>query len=341
MSSPMPSRNSGTRTWRVYTLLVPSVVAAGALLAPVAAEACATCGCTLSSDAALGFGVMPGWRLSLEYDYIDQNELRNGTQAVTTVPNGTELEHDTLNQYITAGVSYAPNFDWSFQLFAPYVVRSHSTYGTYESSEPLPDLSYASFAKLGDIRLIANYQGLLSSGDLGVQAGVKLPTGEYGTAIHFSSGPLAGQPLDASLQPGTGSTDVIVGAYYQRPLSRSFEFFASAQFQAAVRERLDQPGDNYRPGNSTTAIVGLRYEADPRWVPQLQLNLLHKAPDTGALADVQNTAGSVLYMSPGITLQLAHKLIAFGFVQLPVYSNLYGYQLFPHFSASVGLSYTP
>ena len=333
---------AGQRACRGYPLLVASVVAAGAaLLAPASAEACATCGCTLSSDAALGFGVLPGWRLSLEYDYINQDELRNGTRAVTTVPNGTELEHDTLNQYITAGVSYAPNFDWSFQLFAPYVVRSHSTYGTYESSEPLPDLSYANFAKPGDVRLIANYQGFMSSGELGVQAGVKLPTGEYGTAIHFSSGPNAGQPLDASLQPGTGSTDVIAGAYYQHPVSNSLELFASAQFQAAIRERLDQPGNNYRPGNSTTGTVGLRYEADPRWVPQLQLNLLHKAPDTGALADVQNTAGTVLYVSPGMTLQLAHKLIAFGFVQLPLYSNLYGYQLFPHYSASVGLSYTP
>ena len=342
MSSPMSSRKSGTRMLRGYAPLLLSAVAPGAaLLAPAAAEACATCGCTLSADAALGFGVMPGWRLSLEYDYIDQNQLRSGTQAVNTVPNGTELENDTVNQYITAGVSYAPNFDWSFHLFAPYVVRSHSTYGTYESSEPLPDLSYASFAKLGDIRLIANYQGFLSSGELGVQAGVKLPTGEYGTAIHFSSGPWAGQPLDASLQPGTGSTDVIVGAYYHHPVSKNLELFASAQFQAAVRERLDQPGDNYRPGNSTTAIFGLRYEAYARWVPQLQLNLLHKAPDTGALADVQNTAGTVLYVSPGVTLQLAHKLTAFGFVQLPAYSNLYGYQLFPRFTASVGLSYTP
>jgi hypothetical protein len=338
----MSTNSAGTHPWRVCAPMILCAAPLGAsLLVPVVAEACATCGCTLSSDAALGFGVMPGWRLSLEYDYINQDELRSGTRAVNTVPDGTELEHDTLNQYITAGVSYAPNFDWSFQLFVPYVVRSHSTYGTYESSEPLPDLSYANFSKLGDLRLIANYQGFLSSGELGVQAGVKLPTGEYGTAIDFRSGPLAGQPLDASLQPGTGSTDVIVGAYYQHPVSKNLELFASGQFQAAFRERMDQPGNNYRPGNSTTAIVGLRYEAEPRWVPQLQLNLLHKAPDEGALADVQNTAGTVLYVSPGISLHVAHKLIAFGFVQLPVYSNLYGYQLFPHYSASVGLSYAP
>ena len=74
-------------------------------------------------------------------------------------------------------------------------------------------------------------------------------------------------------------------------------------------------------------------------MPQLQLNLLHKARDTGALADVQNTAGSVAFFSPGLTAQLSPSLHAFAFVQLPVYSNLYGIQLFPRWTASGGLTY--
>ena len=84
---------------------------------------------------------------------------------------------------------------------------------------------------------------------------------------------------------------------------------------------------------------GLRYEGNPRWVPQLQVNLLHKSPDQGALADVQNTAGSVAYLSPGATVRLSSSLYAFAFAQLPVYSNLYGTQLFPRWTASGGVSY--
>ena len=91
--------------------------------------------------------------------------------------------------------------------------------------------------------------------------------------------------------------------------------------------------------NTTTVSFGLRYEADPRWVPQLQLNLLHKSPDTGALADVQNTAGIVAYVSPGITAQVSASLHLFVFAQLPVYSNLYGIQLFPRWTASAGATY--
>jgi len=329
-----------SRRWR-RSRAPPTVVAAIALLVgqPRAAEACATCGCTLSADAAMGYSALPGWRLSFEYDYINQTELRSGTHSASGVPDGHELEHDTLNRYFTTGLSYSPNASWNVTLLVPYVERSHSTYGTFESSQPLPPLSLSHSSSLGDMKLIGSYQGFLPTNNLGVQVGVKLPTGDYGTAVDFYSGPLAGTPLDASLQPGTGSTDVIVGAYYYQAISQDFDAFVNGQFQAAVTSHLDQPGNDYRPGNSITVSFGLRYEGSPRWVPQLQVNALHKSPDTGALADLQNTAGNVVYVSPGITARAFAAVHVFAFVQLPVYSNLYGTQLFPRFTASVGATY--
>ena len=338
------SAEGGSCAARTQRLLYRYAVPALALLpmaiaVPEVAHACASCGCTLSADAAMGYSALPGWRLSFEYDYINQDQLRSGTHSVSGVPDGHELEHDTLNRYFTTGLSYSPNSSWNLTVLAPYIERDHSTYGTYDSTQPLPDLSYSHSSSLGDIKLIGSYQGFLPTNNLGVQLGVKLPTGRYGTAVDFHAGPLAGTPLDASLQPGTGSTDVIVGAYYYRAVSQDFDVFVNGQFQAAVRERLDQPGNDYRPGNSTTVSLGLRYEGSPQWAPQLQLNALYKKPDTGALADVQNSAGTVLYVSPGITARVFAGLNVFAFVQLPVYSNLYGIQLFPRFTASVGASY--
>lgn len=315
------------------------LVASIPLLTPHIAEACATCGCTLSADAAMGYSATAGWRLSIEYDYIHQDELRSGTRSVSGVPDGNELERDTLNRYYTAGLSYSPNSAWNFSLSVPYVVRTHSTYGTFDSTQPLPDLSTSRSSSIGDVRLIGSYQGLLPTHNLGIQLGVKLPSGKYGTAIDFNGGPNAGTPVDASLQPGTGSTDVIVGAYYYQAISQSFDLFANGQFQSAVKHHMDQPGDDYRPGNSTTVSFGLRYENSPQWVPQLQVNLLHKSPDQGALADIQSTAGTVAYISPGLTVRVLPELHVFGFVQVPMYSNLYGYQLFPHYTVSVGASY--
>jgi hypothetical protein len=287
----------------------------------------------------MGYSATAGWRVNLEYDYIHQDDLRSGTQSVSGVPDGNELEHDTLNRYYTLGVSYRPNAVWSINVLAPYVVRSHSTHGPFDSSVPLPDLSSSRSSSWGDLKLIGSYQGFLPTHNLGVQLGVKLPTGKYGTAVNFNSGPAAGSPLDASLQPGTGSTDVIVGAYYYQAISQNVDFTVNGQFQSAVKERQDQPGNDFRPGNSATLSFGLRYEANPKWVPQLQLNLFRKSADQGALADTLDVEGTVAYLSPGLTAQVVTSLHVYGFVQIPVYSNLDGYQLFPHYTATAGFSY--
>jgi len=317
------------------------VAAAGLSLAVASQDvfACATCGCTLSADAAMGYASDPGWRLNLEYDYLHQDQLRDGTHAVSSVPDGTELERDTLNRYVTADLNYRPNADWNIDLKVPYVLRTHSTYGEVYADQPMPALSTSRSSSLGDIKLIGSYQGFLPAHNFGVQFGVKLPTGRYGTDVNFNGGPKEGTPLDASLQPGTGSTDLIVGAFYFRPISENIDLVLNGQFQSAVKEKLDQPGNDYRPGNSATLSAGLRYEANPAWAPQLQLNLLHKSADQGALADVPDTVGTVLYVSPGVSARVLTGLQAYGFVQLPVYSNLDGYQLFPRFTVSVGLSY--
>ncbi len=308
-------------------------------LAPAASWACASCGCTLNADAAMGYSAVPGWRLSVEYDYIHQDQLRSGIRAISGVPNGVELEHDTLNRYLTVGVDYSPNADWNIDLRVPYVIRTHTTYGTYDSTAPLPPLSDSRSSSLVDIKLIGSYQGLLDMHNFGLQLGVKLPTGQYGTDVKFRGGPAAGSPLDASLQPGTGSTDVIVGAYYYRAISQNFDFFANVQFQSAVTSKQNQPGRDFRPGNSTTVSFGVRYEQNPKWVPQLQMNLLHKSVDQGALADIYDTAGYVAYLSPGLTAKVAGNLYVYGFAQVPVYSDLVGYQLFPRYTFSVGASY--
>ncbi len=287
----------------------------------------------------MGYSAAAGWRLNLEYNYLHQDELRSGTHSVDGVPDGNELERETLNRYLTVGLSYSPNAVWNVNLLVPYVVRTHSTYGEFDSSQPLPELSSSRSSSLGDLRVVGSYQGLLATHNLGVQLGIKLPTGKYGTAVDFYGGPNAGTPLDASLQPGTGSTDIIVGAYYYRAISQDFDLTLSGQFQSALWHHMDQPGNDYRPGNSTTLNVGLRYEENPRWVPQVQLNLLHKSRDQGALADVQSTAGNVAYLSPGLTAQVSAKLHVYGFAQLPIYSNLYGYQLFPRWTGTIGASY--
>jgi hypothetical protein len=341
-----------------------SFTAALALAAtPFVANACATCGCSLSSDAATGYSNEPGWRIDLQYSYIDQSQLRIGAHSLSEPQvarindNGgaQEIEKDTTSRYITAGLTYSPDMDWNVNLQIPWVDRSHSTYGNATTDRLTPSgLSGSSFSQLGDVRLIGSYQGLLPTNNLGIQFGVKLPTGDYGGQnlatgapvgrhpVYFSSGPNAasGQAVDTSLQPGTGSTDIIVGAYYFQAVSQDFDAFIDARYQIAALEALDQINANYRPGNLLTISTGLRYEHSPDYTPQLQINYTHKSTDQGALADITDSAGDVVYLSPGISFNLYQGLRAYGFVQLPIYSDLVGYQLFPRWTADAGISYS-
>lgn len=324
------------------------------------AFACATCGCSLSTDAAMGYSASTGWRVSADYSFINQDQLRTGTgtispaqvAAINDAGGNQEVEHQTINRYLTFGLSYSPGADWNYRLLAPLISRSHTTYGA--ASNPLtPDqLSGASVDSLGDIKFIVSYQGVLPTHNLGIQLGVKLPTGDYGGPSASGTGTVGrnpvsfgpggnsgGQLLDTSLQAGTGSTDLIIGGYYFQPVSQNFDAFVNGQFQAAVMEKLDQVGADYRPGNLATVSVGMRYEANPGIVPQLQINITRKSAELGALADTADTAGTVAYLSPGISANVIKNTQMYAFVQLPLYSHLDGYQLFPHYTATVGISH--
>ena len=113
----------------------------------------------------------------------------------------------------------------------------------------------------------------------------------------------------------------------------------TGQWQHAFRERLDLPGNDYRPGDVTTATAGLRYVAHMRVTPQLQINVTRHEQDRGALADTQGTAGTTVFASPGIAVQALNRVHVYGFLQLPVYRNLSGHQLFPRYIFTAGISY--
>ena len=307
----------------------------------------------------MGVSSTSGWRVGLQYDFIDQAALlyqssltSPGAVAATNASTGgaQEIEGRTVNRYITLGLDYTFTPDWNVKLLAPFIDRSHTTYGGATSIDP-SQLSSASVDSWGDMKFIGTYQGLLPTHNLGIQVGVKIPTGAYGGPNAAGTGTVGNNPvtfgpggnsgsqyLDTSLQAGTGSTDIILGGFYFQPVSQNFDGFVTAQYQFSVAQELNQPGEDYRPGNSENLSFGVRYEANPKFVPQLQINITNRANDTGTLADVPDTAGSVAYLSPGITAVIFTNTVVYSFVQIPFYENLSGYQLFPRYTVSVGIS---
>ena len=330
--------------------LITSVVALGVasiagLLNANHAFACASCGCTLSSDwENLSFSNSSGFKLDIRYDYLNQDQLRSGTNTISSSDaskiindgNPQEVEKYTKNNYVTLGLDYSPNASWGVNIQLPYINRSHSTLGTASDGlTPGEDGGQydSQTSNIGDIKLIGRFQGFNEQHNLGVMFGFKLPTGSYkqtGTSTDLSA-PGAVE-IDRGLQPGTGTTDAILGMYYSASLNKDWDYFSQAIYQTALNSK-----DDYKPGDGLNINVGVRYFGFSDFTPQLQLNTRNVKHDTGMNADTVSTGGTLVYLSPGVSIPISKQTSINGYVQLPIFQDVKGVQLAPTYTASVNL----
>ncbi len=335
---------------RLKCAVTLGLVAIGWLLAPVNALACASCGCTLSPDwenLPSSVSYMPGLRMDLRYDYLDQDQLRRrgGTisahdaSRITNGGNPQEVEKFTRNNYLTLGADYSINHDWGVNVQLPYIDRAHSTLGTASNGvTPGPGGGqYDSHtANIGDIKLIGRYQGFTPDCNFGVLFGVKLPTGSFRQTGNSTDPTAPGAvPIDRGLQPGTGTTDLIFGTYYSDELTQNVDYFGQAIYQKALDSRVQ-----FKPGDGLNLNLGLRYLGFSRIIPQLQFNFRYVLHDMGHNADTVSTGGTLMYISPGISVPVIRHVSMYGFVQVPVYQYVHGVQLAPRFTTSVGVRYS-
>jgi hypothetical protein len=333
-----------TTSHRISTFfrVVPLTIAFSTISTSV--MACASCGCTLSSDwEILGFSTQPGFKMDVRYDYLNQNQLRSGTstisavnasQKVTSTGDPQEVEKYTRNNYVTVGLDYTFNADWGINVQLPYIDRNHSTLGTDSNGIDPADGAYKSLtSSLGDVKVLGRYQGFSPQHNYGVMFGLKLPTGSYtrtGTSTDPAD-PGVPAPIDRGLQPGSGTTDAILGAFYFDSLNKNWDYFATANIQSALNSK-----DNYKPGTGYNLSLGVRYMGIAETMtPQIQLNTRYVTHDTGANADQTSTGGTLVYLSPGVVVPVSKKTAIYGFVQLPVYQDVRGVQLVPRYVASI------
>jgi hypothetical protein len=301
-------------------------------LGPISAMACSSCGCTLSSDwDSETFSASGGWHLDLRYDALNQSQLRSGTHAVHradfSLPNEQEIQIDTMHRYATLAMGRSFGTHWGIDVQLPVIDRDHSTV-TEGDTEP----SFSHGRGLGDIRVLARYQGFGEDKNSGLQFGLKLPTGRHDDT--FIDGPSIGEELDRGLQLGSGTYDALLGAYHFGALAQNWDYFAQVLAQIPLDSR-----DGYRPGRALNANVGLRYMAWNAWQPQLQLNAKVSARDSGFDADIDNSGGTLVDISPGLSYRVDKSFSVYSFMQFPLYQRVNGLQLAPRATMSLGLRY--
>jgi hypothetical protein len=166
-----------------------------------------------------------------------------------------------------------------------------------------------------------------ASSAFAVFGGLKLPTGSK--TITNRDGARA----ERTLQPGTGTTDLIVGVAARHALGMTDALIGQASVAAALNSNED-----YRPGVRIEASVGWSHALSESIGTVLQLNARQRRHDSGAQAEPANSGLTTLARSPGLTFAASGASTFYAYVQVPVYQKVRGIQLVP--GAGFALGYT-
>jgi len=310
---------------------VAVIYALAAALAPAGASAgCGSAFCTVNADwGTQGLWTEPGGRIDLRFEFIDLDQPKQGATRVDLgqIPEETE-EIQTINRNWVATFDY--NFDgyWGVNVIAPLVDRYHHHLADAEDN-PTPE--QWSFTELGDIRVQGRYRFTLSRDgpiSAGIALGLKLPTGSF-TVTNPE-----GVAAERMLQPGTGTTDLLITGFLSRPLGPQDSIFVQLSAEAALDSR-----DQYRPGNRVYLNVGYNRWLTTRMGLQLQFNFAFKRPEEGNNAEPEVSGGKYVFFSPGISYDLSRAFQVYAYVQLPIYQYVNGVQLTADWAALAGVAW--
>ena len=277
-------------------------------LCPRQSVACA-CGCGVFDvgDPTM-FPHDAGGNYFVEYDYMDQNKNWSGTKRAPAANND---DKEIRTNFWTAGVQYMANRKWGAMAEVPYWQRHFET-----TDEDSGDIVSFNHAAVGDVRLRGIYTGFSPDMSTGVTFGLKLANGDH---------KYAGFDPDTSI--GTGSTDLLLGAFHTGALTDDgrWDWFVNAQ--------LDQPFQHvaaYRPGGEADAIGGVGYSGwkvgKYKVLPLFQVIGSYRGRDGGPNSNPSDSGYERILLTPGVEVHAgSYKLYAD--VGLPVYQNVRGNQV--------------
>lgn len=295
------------------------LIAAGAF-APGQARACA-CGCGVFD---IGMGAMfpdgPGGTVYAEADFMDQNRNWSGTSA--SPPEANE-DRRIRTLFYTVGAQYLFNRSWGVSVDLPYWDRRFTT--TDE------DGAAATFqhGAAGDVRLRGIYTGFSADLSTGLTFGLKLPTGDS-TYANF----------DPDTEIGTGSTDLLLGAYHLGRLSEDgrWSYFVRGQWQQPLASKAV-----YRPGEELVGVVGGYFGGwnlgpSSRITPVMQVTVAYHGHDGGELGHPDMSGYTRVIVQPGVELTL-DRVRLYAEAGVAVHNNMVGQQLVARELYKLSVSY--
>lgn len=307
---------------RTYLIKFGLSFAIGVTIGPQA-YACA-CGCgafDLGLPGGLGLpNQAGGGDINIQSTFLNQNTAFSGNHKI---PLSQSPDQQIVSQFENLNMQYNINRDWGVMAMIPYWNRSFTTNANFGNGAP--QLVTNNVNTLSDIRLLGMYTGFSDDMSKGLMFGVKLPTGSYSV-----------NGFDRDTQPGTGTTDALLG-YYQVGQYRTWGWYFQGMGRVATNYQ-----QGYRPGDSVQMLLGAHYDNlswNSKLVPLLQLNGTWRANDSGVNADPLNSGLKTVYLTPGFLYNFTNHWQANGMFYVPLYRYVTGIQLVPQNIVSAGVSY--
>lgn len=292
-----------------------------AAMTPSLASACA-CGCGMFDVGMPGLALpsSQGGSINLQQTFLDQNQAMQGNSKI---PLSQSPDQRINTTFTNLNAQYQFSRDWGMMAMIPYWQRSFDTNANFGNGAP--QIVNSKVNTLSDIRLMGMYTGFSPDMSTGLIFGAKLPTGTY-----------AAPGFDRDTQPGTGSTDILLGGY-RMGQEHHWGWFAQGIYRSAISTR-----DDYRPGNSLQLVAGMHYDAfqhSTHVIPTLMLNATIRQADTGINSNTLNSGLKTVYLTPGVLVNITKHWQANASLYLPVYEYVNGIQLVPKQIASAGITY--
>jgi hypothetical protein len=284
--------------------LLSILLAAVSLSLPGVTHACDYC---LLSQGISPLDTMTGAGIKIGERYSVLDQVYQGTTELTNP--GTKETHWTTE--LTAFYNITP----AFMLLAVIPYKNGSTTGEIaQNPDGTLGLNTAGAGRakgLGDIALLGRYTLLKQENPdmttiLAGIAGVKFSTGKTDAKTFDGM-----EFLDSHLQPGTGSTDYLLGLSLSHALSR---FSVSANLLGTLGTLGEFGNTQHRFGNSLNYDVTAKYRiapeafspTKPQWFAALGLigELRDRETTEGDPDTYMNSGGNTIYLPPGLQLVL-------------------------------------
>jgi hypothetical protein len=283
-----------------------TVCAQDAIFGPATTRPSYACACGCGVFEVGTSSMLPrgqGGMVWTEWDYSNQNHNHRNTSSA---PPSENDDKDIRTNFFTLGGQYFFDRSWGAQIEIP-VDQRH-----YTGTDIVTD-----WTALGDIRMKGIYAGFSEDQSLGIDFGLKLPTGNF---THPG--------VDRDTQIGTGSTDILLGGFYRNSFSEPSHLNYFVQLETDIPVIFQ---DHYRPGIEGDLAGGIYYDGfsfhGVKVSPVGQVILSIRSSDGGANSSDPVASGfERVLLSPGIELEF-HQFSVYGDVEIPVFQDYRGDQL--------------